>query len=119
MNELLKLKPIKPNVPIKENFFNLNYIFLLIGIVLIIVIAFYLKKYIQIKKEKKELFNLIHNPKKFAYEFTKQSKKFQNKKNSMLLKEILIRLQEYKYKKEVKDIDEETKNMIKRYLGLK
>ncbi len=117
MNELAKLKPIKPDVAI--NTFHFNWWIVLVIVIFLGIIIIFLKKSLKIKKEKKELLNLLHNPKKFAYEFTKKAKKFKNKKNEKLLEEILIRLSNYKYKKEVKNIDEKTKKMIKNYLGIK
>ena len=75
MNELNKLRPIKPNVDINYHSNN-EYIWIIaLILVLIIAIVFYLIKYLKIKKEKKELLKLIDNPKKFAYEFTKKAKK--------------------------------------------
>lgn len=120
MNELSKLRPIKPNVPVIENGnFDYLWIIAILIVILLIFMFFYFQKYLKIKKEKKELINLIDNPKKFAYEFTKKAKKFKNKKNEKLLNEILIELQNYKYKKEVEKIDTETIKKIKEYLGVK
>jgi len=118
MNELAKLRPIKPNVPI-ETTTNFVWIIVLFVLILLILLGFYIFKIIKLKKEKENLFNLINNPKKFAYEFTKKAKKYKNKKNEKLLEEILINLQDYKYKKEVMPIDNETTEKIKQYLGIK
>jgi len=120
MNELSKLRPIKPNIPITQSgHFDYRWLILILAVMLSVFIFFYFRKYLQIKKEKKELLNLIDNPKKFAYEFTKKAKKFKNKKNEKLLEEILLKLQNYKYKKEVENIDQKTVKMIKNYLGVK
>jgi len=120
MNELAKLKPIKPNVPIETaNSFNFAWVIILIVLILLILFAIYILKKIKLKKEKETLLSLINNPKKFAYEFTKKAKKYKNQKNEKLLEEILIKLQDYKYKKEVKPIDKNTKEKIKEYLGIK
>jgi len=124
MNELAKLKDIKPIVKfnIPENHTPYNYTLLWIGIILItfclIILFIFIRKKLKIKKEKKELFSLIDNPKKFAYEF-KKAKKFVNNKNKELFEKINKRLIDYKYKKDVKPIDEETKNLIKEFLGVK
>ncbi len=119
MNELAKLKPIKPNVPINTFHFNWWMVLVIVMFLFLGIIIIFLKKSLKIKKEKKELFKLINNPKKFAYEFTKKAKKFKNKKNEKLLEEILNRLSNYKYKKEVEQIDEQTKKLVKNYLGIK
>jgi len=121
MNELAKLKPIKPNVLIETaNSFNPTWIIIfLIVLILLILFIYYIVKFIKLKKEKENLFKLINNPKKFAYEFTKKAKKYKNKKNEKLFEEILIKLQNYKYKKEVKQIENDIKNKIQQYLGLK
>ena len=114
----LKLKPIKPDILIPEH----HYIFWIIGLVILIlsvILIYYLNKYIKIKREKKELFALINEPKKFAYEFTKKAKKYKTKKNEELLKTILKELENYKYKKKVKEIDKNTKKLIKQFLGIK
>jgi len=113
----LALKDIKPDVPIETHNYLLYFIVLFV-IVTSIALILYLRKRAKIKKEKEALFNLIENPKKFAYEF-KKAKKFINKKNENLYKEIEKRLTNYKYKKEVSSIDEETKILIKKFLGLK
>ena len=120
MNELAKLRPIKPNVPIETTIhFNFIWLIFLIALILLILFSFYIFKKIKLKKEKEDLFRLINNPKKFAYEFTKKAKKYKNKKNEKLLEEILINLKDYKYKKEVEPIDKNTKEKIKEYLGIK
>jgi len=120
MNELAKLKPIKPNVPIETTtHFHFVWIIVLFVLILLILLGFYIFKIIKLKKEKEKLFNLINNSKKFAYEFTKKAKKYKNKKNEKLLEEILINLQDYKYKKEVEPINDEIKEKIKQYLGIK
>ena len=117
MNEI-KLKPIKPNIAIPEH----HYIFWIIAIIILIITAiliYFLNKHIKIKKEKKELFSLINEPKKFAYEFSKKAKKYKNKKNEEILNQILKNLENYKYKPKVENIDKNTINLIKKYLGLK
>ena len=122
MNELQilnKLKPIKPDVAVETtNHFLIIIILSLIIAILIVFFIFYFKN-LKIKKEKKELLNLINNPKKFAYEFSKKAKKYKNKKNEALLEEILNRLTNYKYKKKVENLDKDTLNLIKQYLGVK
>jgi len=121
MNELLKLKDIKPNVPVQIHTNN-SYIWIFIiffSIFVIFLIAVIIKKYLKTKKEKQELLKLINNPKKFAYEFTKRAKKFKNKKNEKLFDEINLKLSEYKYKPKVKNIDEKTISLIKQYLEIK
>ncbi len=120
MNELSKLKDIKPNIPINEHMvFHLSWIWAIVLFIAIVLTAlFFIKKYFYIKKEKKELLKMINSPKQFAYIFTKKAKKFKNKKNEELLKIILTNLEKYKYKPTVRDIDEETKKMIKQYLKI-
>ena len=121
MNELAKLRPIKPDIPINESQ-NFDYIWIIVTALILIFtvfIFFYLRRYFKIRKEKKELMKMIKNPKKFAYEFTKKAKKFKNRKNEYLLDGILSELQNYKYKKEVENIDSKTVKKIKKYLGLK
>ncbi len=121
MNELLKLKDIKPNVPVYisgSSNYNL-YLIIIICLIVFLLVFILIKKHINLKKEKLALFSLINNPKKFAYEFTKKAKKYKNKKNEKLLNEIIIRLGEYKYKPEVSEIDNETIKLVKKYLEIK
>ena len=113
----LALKDIKPDVPIPSHHYFL-YITIFIIILISLSLILYLRKKVKIKKEKELLFSLIDNPKQFAYEF-KKAKKFINKKNETLYNEIEKRLKNYKYKKKVSSIDEETKKLIKQFLGTK
>jgi len=119
MNELAKLKDIKPLVQIplhNEQHFNYWIFAVILALILILIILIlFIKKHLKIKKEKEKLLSLINEPKKFAYEFNK-AKKFVNKKNSKLFEEIKKRLATYKYKKEVEPMDEETKKLIKEFL---
>jgi len=121
MNELLKLKDIKPNVPVHTgSSLNIGLILLIISVLLILTIIFlFIRKNLKSKKEKSALFNMIDNPKKFAYEFTKKAKKYKTKKNEELFKKIIARLGEYKYKPTVQNIDKETVKLIKKYLEIK
>lgn len=121
MNELLKLKDIKPNVPVYMNgtgHYNL-YLIVIICLIVFLLIFILIKKHINLKKEKLSLFSLVNNPKKFAYEFTKKAKKYKNKKNEKLFNEIIIRLEKYKYRAKVPKIDDETINLVKKYLEIK
>lgn len=114
----LKLKPIKPNIPIPEH----HYILWLTGFIILILMAiliYFLNKRVKIKKEKKELFSLLNEPKKFAYEFSKKAKKYKNKRNKELLNQILKELENYKYKQRINNIDKNTIKLIKQYLELK
>ncbi len=114
----LKLKPIKPNIPLPEH----HYIFWIISLIILILallLIYFLNKHIKIKKEKKALFSLINEPKKFAYEFTKKAKQYKNKKNEKILETILKELENYKYKAKVNNINENTIKLIKQYLELK
>ena len=114
----LKLKPLKPNIQIPEH----HYIFWIIAIIILIITAiliYFLNKHIKIKKEKKELFSLINEPKKFAYEFSKKAKKYKTQKNEKLLNQILKNLENYKYRQKVENIDQNTKKLIQQYLELK
>ena len=117
MNEL-KLKPIKPDIPLPENH-SFLWIISFIVLILVIILIYFLSKHIKIKKEKKALFALINEPKKFAYKFTKEAKKYKTKKNEKILQKILKELENYKYKKRVNNIDKNTIKLIKQYLGLK
>ena len=113
----LKLKPIKPDIPLPEH----HYVFWISGLIILIlllILIYFLNKRIKIKKEKKALFSIINEPKKFAYEFTKKAKKYKNKKNEKILEQILKELENYKYRPKVNNIDENTINLIKRYLEL-
>ena len=119
MNELAKLKDIKPlvKIPVSQthHFDYMIFIILFLVLVLAVILILFIRKHYKIKKEKEELLSLINNPKKFAYEF-KKAKKFINSKNKELFEEIQKRLTNYKYKKEVNPIDEETKKLIKEFL---
>jgi len=119
MNELLKLRDIKPIVEIplhQQNSFNyMMFIVLFLILILTVILILFIRKHLKIKKEKEELLSLINNPKKFAYEF-KKAKKFAKNKNKELFEEIQKRLINYKYKKNVNPIDEETKKLIKEFL---
>ncbi len=121
MNELLKLKDIKPNVPVNIAHHCPYYIWLIaiVTILLVLLLIIFINKHLKIKKEKEALLNLLNNPKKFAYEFTKKAKKYKNKKNKEFLEEIIMRLNEYKYKPVVENIDQKTVEMIKKYLEIK
>ncbi len=114
----LKLKPIKPNIPIPEH----HYILWITGFIILIlamILIYILNKRVKIKKEKKELFSLINEPKKFAYEFSKKAKKYKTQKNEKLLNQILKELENYKYKQKINNIDKNTIKLIKQYLELK
>jgi len=114
----LHLKPIKPNIPIPQHHYLL-WVLCLIVLILILILIYFLNRYFKIKKEKKELFSLINEPKRFAYEFTKKAKKYKTKKNKEILNQILKQLKNYKYKPKVKEIDKNTIQLIKQYLELK
>jgi Tfp pilus assembly protein PilO len=120
MNKL-HLKDIKPNVPIIDWQW---YVFLIFMIILIIGILFLIYKFIKHRKKEdlrkkalKELKELdFKNSKKTAYKFTKLAHMFVNEENKTEYEKIVKKLEKYKYKPEVPDMDEEIIKEIKEFI---
>lgn len=121
----IKLKDIKPLIMINSD--GLYYIIILsiiIFIVIIIAIYFFIKWYhnhnrLNIRKDTFLLLSNIdfNNSKKAAYDITKFGYIFKDDtlRNSEMYENLIERLNKYKYKIKVDNIDEETKSYFELY----
>ena len=122
-----KLRDIKGIVEVTD--YSIYYLGALIFLVFVAIIAiiWFLRRPKKRKKPTKEelaLSNLKNidykNPKDVAYSFSLNIPFFTNEKNSEEIKKILEKLEVYKYKKEIPNMDEELKKSVKKIIkGLK
>ena len=129
MNELKDLKDIKGIVEV--NTFNPLWLLLILLLVLIVIaLVIYYKK----RRKKRRRFKLsakelakqrVENidwsdAKSIAYTFSQDVAEFVDESNKSQYNEILKELDEYKYKKEVPNMDSKLKDRIKKFIkGIK
>lgn len=102
------LRDIKPNEVIPD--FSI-YIFM--GLVLLtLIILFFIVKYLYKKFKRKIIMLSLEDSKKFAYEVTPHLKEIEEF-------ELINRLEDYKYKKDVEKIDESLVDEIKEAFKIK
>jgi len=127
-NYEIKLHDIKPLVEIQDD--SLYYFLGLVGLTLLVLItlAYFLFKWYKhknsfsIRKEHLKFLKKLdmENAKLASYQITSYGATFKNDSDQHLrtFEELIENLQEYKYKKNVQDFDEETKNKIRNYLEM-
>jgi len=120
MNELAKLKDIKPNVEITDYLFFASLIALSIFVLILIYLIYRL--FTKNKNESKQFYlNKLKNlnyedSKKTAYEFSEYARFFLNEENRQEYETIYSMLEKYKYKPEVENLSEEVKEKIKKFI---
>lgn len=122
-----KLRDIKGIVEVTD--YSIYYLIALIFLIIaaIVVIVWFLRKPKKRKKPTSKEIALQHlkdidyeNSKDIAYTFSLNIPFFINEKNSEEIKKILEKLDVYKYKKEIPNMDKELKNSIRKIIkGLK
>jgi len=127
MNQLDKLKDIKPIVPIQDHSFLLFLVAILLLILILIAIVSYFLFFKKKKRRRKKLTqkeialqNLKNldftNDKQIAYTFSKDAYLFLNEQNSQKYHEIEKKLSSYKYKKDIPSMPKELKDEIKQFI---
>lgn len=127
MNQI-KLKAIKPMIVISD-----DSVYVAIGLIvlatLIAVAVIYLVlrwyKHKNLANKRRQYLKMMQNidftnPKQAAYDITKYGFIFKDDspRNSEMYENLTQRLQKYKYKKTVEDIDDETKGYFELYEGM-
>jgi len=115
---LSQLKDIKPNVQIIDYWF---YLFCTVGIILLLLIMYFVYKKLAKRKTDpylERLKNLDYKKsKKTAYEFSEYAKHFITDENRSLYEEIVKELEQYKYRPKVDDLKPEIIEKMKKYIG--
>ena len=121
----LKLHDIKPLVEVND--YSFYYFLVLVGVFLVVFVGFLYLLYKWLKHKKKEdirkkhlkiLLNVnLNDTKKAAYTLTKYGATFKDDdiRHKEMYKNMIEKLENYKYKKEVEDFDNETLSYIKLY----
>lgn len=121
----IPIHDIKPLLEVED--YSIYYFLGLVGVALFLALgAAYLfykwfrgRKIINVRKEHKKLLDSIDlsYPKKAAYEITLYGSTFKDDghRQSEMFNNLTDRLQEYKYKKTVQDIDKETRSYFELY----
>lgn len=123
---LSKLHDIKPLVEIPDNSFFIFLALVIFGLILLISIAFVLIRFFKNRKksDRKRYFEILENidfsnPKQSAYDITKYSKLLaRNEREIRLCNDLIEDLEQYKYKKEVKDIDKSIQAKFSNFLDV-
>ena len=124
MNEI-KIHDIKPLVEVPDYSFYFFYGLILVACVIFTLLAYYLYKYLKNKKQnvRKEYYkslknNNFTNSKKSAYDITKYGTLLaRSDREKQLLNDLVSKLEEYKYKKDVPNFDDETKALYDNFLN--
>ncbi|HIE34576.1 MAG TPA: hypothetical protein EYP79_00050 [Campylobacterales bacterium] len=119
-----KLRDIKPLVQIPDYSFYAYIIAILLAIFLFLILFYKIIKIFTAKKvdPRKEMINSLknldfNNPKKAAYLITKLGRELVHDDRSYkIFEELLRRLQKYKYKKDVPQIEDDVKSYLKLFL---
>lgn len=123
---LSKLHDIKPLVEIPDNSFFLFLALVIFALIVLISIIFAIVRFIKNRKksDRKKYFEILENidfenPKQSAYEITKYSRLLARSEREIRLCEDLVEeLEQYKYKKEVKEIDESVKAKFSNFMDV-
>jgi hypothetical protein len=123
---LSKLHDIKPLVEIPDNSFFIFLALVIFGLILLISIAFVLIRFFKNRKksDRKRYFEILENidfsnPKRSAYDITKYSRLLaRNEREIRLCNDLIEDLEQYKYKKEVKDIDKSIQAKFSNFLDV-
>ena len=123
MNEI-KIHDIKNLVDIPDYSLYIYMFLWIIGIVIIFIILFILIRFFVTRKKnkKKEYYKILKNidlsdPKKAAYEITKYARLIsQSNREKKLSNELIDELESYKYKKDVKPLDDNFKILFGRFM---
>ncbi|GGD32654.1 hypothetical protein GCM10012288_03240 [Malaciobacter pacificus] len=123
---LSKLHDIKPLVEIPDNSFFIFLALVIFGLILLISIAFVLIRFFKNRKksDRKRYFEILENidfsnPKQSAYDITKYSRLLaRNEREIRLCNDLIEDLEQYKYKKEVKDIDKSIQAKFSNFLDV-
>ena len=123
MNEI-KIHDIKPLVEIPDYSFFILSGLILLGIIIVSLVIFFIYKYLKNKKQniRREYFKKLKeldfkNSKKSAYDITKYGQLLvKTKREKQLLNDLISQLEQYKYKKDVDNFDDETKALFDRFL---
>jgi hypothetical protein len=123
-NPLDSLKDIKPIIEIPDYSFYILCLLATVGVLLLIAIIYNIYKYFKsIGKTPRDISLKIlknidfQNPKDSAYAITHHGKIVATDHRSQkVLKDLNIKLENYKYKKNVKEIDSETKKEFQLFL---
>ena len=128
MNEDItsKLHDIKDIVKIPDNSIFIYYALILIGLLVCLVIIIYIFKYFKNKKvnQREIYFDILKNikfkdSKKDAYLITKYIRLLvKSDREKILANELISELEDYKYKKDVPNINHEIKNKLNTLLGI-
>jgi len=119
-----QLRDIKPLVEIPDNSHTLYVALVSVGVVLVVLILFFVLKKLwehrKINKAKEYLSRLNaitwHDTKQSAYEATKYARLLAtDKRRKELFSQLEPMLAQYKYKKDVPKVDEETLNKFNLY----
>ena len=113
---LEKLKDIKAPIIIEDNSFMI-LISYVIGIILIVVLVYFILKVVNKKDPLEKLKKLdLTNSKEIAYAFSKLDKSLIKENKIELYEKIVVELEGFKYKKEVGSLDEVLKNDIEEFI---
>jgi hypothetical protein len=121
----IPIRDIKPLVEIEDYSIYLFYGFSLLGFIVFLSIAYFLFRYIKSKKSQSKREKYIEiisnidfsNPKESAYKLTEYGRVLAtDKRSSDIYREFIEKLEAYKYKKSVPDIDDEIKRHHRLFL---
>jgi hypothetical protein len=119
------LRDIKDIVTVHDNSLWI-LLAIVAGVILLSFLAIYLFKNRRIRKKRKTPKELakerlksidFSDTKSAVYTFCEDGELFVDEKSKEAFENIVNRVQEYKYKKDIPDLDEEIKENIKRFIG--
>ena len=124
----IPLHDIKPLLEIQEYSFYYLLALIAVGVVIVSAVVYLLYKFIQrrnrfnIRAEHLKLLNNLDlsDAKAAAYEITQLGATFKDdsERNLNAYETLVEHLENYKYKKNVSEFDEETKHLVERYRGM-
>lgn len=127
LQHLQDLKDIKPPLEVTDYSLFLLIILVSVGLVIVGTLVWFVVKYFRSRKKtnrRKELLKILRHldysdPKQCAYTVTKYGYELIRDENSEnTFRQLQPKLEPYKYKKEVPQMDEETKQYIRHFIGL-
>lgn len=127
MNQI-KLKDIKPMIPISDNSIYVAVVLIVAATLVVMAVVYLVLRWYKHKNranKRREYYEKLQNidfsnPKQAAYDITKYGLIFKDDspRNSEMYENLIQRLQAYKYKKTVKELDDETKGYFELYKGM-